>query len=156
MCLTLAMSIIIRHKDVTGSVALHPDRSQWPICHTQLILWVLVLLGGNLRLHLHYDDVIMSAMVSQITSLSIVYSTVYSGRKSHETMICISHYGIITFTLTPFPLAFVRGIHREFPAQRASNTENISFDDVILAQLWNGSCDPFGWKSYNSITSFSM
>ena len=27
----------------------------------------------------HYNDVKMSAMVSQITSLTIVYSTVYSG-----------------------------------------------------------------------------
>ena len=29
--------------------------------------------------HIHYTDVIMGAMASQITSLPIVYSTVYSG-----------------------------------------------------------------------------
>ena len=34
----------------------------------------------------HYDDVIMGAMASQITSLTIVYSTVYSGedKRKHE------------------------------------------------------------------------
>ena len=47
----------------------------------------------------HYNDVIMNAMASQITSLTIVYSTVYSGadqRKHHSSA----------------SLAFVRGIHR--------------------------------------------
>ena len=62
----------------------------------------------------HYNDVIMSAMASQITSLAIVYSTVYSGadqRKYHSSS----------------SLAFVRGIHRwPVNSQRASNTENIS------------------------------
>ena len=33
----------------------------------------------------HYNDVIMSAMASQITSLTIVYSTVYSRRRSKKT-----------------------------------------------------------------------
>ena len=33
----------------------------------------------------HYNDVIVSAMASQITSLTIVYSTVYSRRRSNKT-----------------------------------------------------------------------
>ena len=33
----------------------------------------------------HYNDVIMSALVSQITSLTIVYSIVYSRRRSKKT-----------------------------------------------------------------------
>ena len=33
----------------------------------------------------HYNDVIMSAMASQITSLTIVYSTVYSGADQRNT-----------------------------------------------------------------------
>ena len=47
----------------------------------------------------HHDDVIMSAIASQITSFTIVYSTVYSGadKKKHESTAS---------------LAFVRGIHR--------------------------------------------
>ena len=70
----------------------------------------------------HYSDVIMGTMASQTISPTIVYSTVYSGadQRKHQSSA---------------PLAFVRGIHRwpanspvtcEFPAQRASNAENIS------------------------------
>ena len=59
----------------------------------------------------HYNDVIMGTIAPQITSLTIVYSTVYSGadQRKHESSA---------------PLAFVRGIHR-FPAQMASNAENV-------------------------------
>ena len=57
----------------------------------------------------------MGAMASQITSLSIVYSTIYSGADQRKRQSSAS-------------LAFVRGIHRartgEFPAQMASNAEN--------------------------------
>ena len=47
----------------------------------------------------HYNDVIMDAMASQITSLTIVYSTVYSdaGQRKHQSSAS---------------LAFVWGIHR--------------------------------------------
>ena len=64
----------------------------------------------------HYNDVIMGAIASQITSLTIVYSTVYSGTDESKHQSSAS-------------LAFVRGIHRghgEFPAQMASNAENVS------------------------------
>ena len=47
----------------------------------------------------YYSDVIMSAMASQITSLTIVYSTVYSSTDR------IKHQSSAS-------LAFVRGIHR--------------------------------------------
>ena len=61
----------------------------------------------------HYNDVIMGTMASQITSLTIFYSTVYSDadQRRHQS---------------PASLAFVRGIHRWIPAQMASNTENVS------------------------------
>ena len=47
----------------------------------------------------HYSDVIMGAIASQITNLTILYSTVYSGadQRKHQSSA---------------PLAFVRGIHR--------------------------------------------
>ena len=66
----------------------------------------------------------MRAMASQITSLTIVYSSVYSGADQRKHQSSAS-------------LAFVRGIHPvtgEFPAQRASNTEMFPFDDVIMIQ----------------------
>ena len=47
----------------------------------------------------HYNDILMSAMASQITSLEIVYSIIYSGadQRIHQSSAS---------------LAFVRGIHR--------------------------------------------
>ena len=59
----------------------------------------------------------MGKMTSQITSLTIVYSTVYlsADLRKHQSSA---------------PLAFVRRIpsprNGEFPAQRASNAENVS------------------------------
>ena len=63
----------------------------------------------------HYCDVKMGAMASQITSLTIAYTTVYSGTDQRKHQSSAS-------------LAFVWGIHqwREFPAQMASNAENVS------------------------------
>ena len=55
-------------------------------------------------------------MASQMTSLTIVYLTVYSGTDQRKYQSSMS-------------LAFVRGIHQshgEFPTQIASNTENVS------------------------------
>ena len=48
---------------------------------------------------IHYNDVIMGSMASQITSLTIVYSTIYSGADQRKHQSSAS-------------LAFVRGIHR--------------------------------------------
>ena len=56
----------------------------------------------------HYSDVIMSAMASQITNITTVYSTVYSGsdqRKLRVTGLCQGNS----------PVTY------EFPSQRASN-----------------------------------
>ena len=65
----------------------------------------------SLKFHtLHYCDVIMGTMASQITSLTIVYSTVYSGAGQRKHQSSAS-------------LAFETG---EFPAQMASNAENAS------------------------------
>ena len=61
----------------------------------------------------HYNDVIMDSMAFQITSLTIVYSAVYSGADQRKHQSSAS-------------LAFVRGLHRWFPAQMASNAENVS------------------------------
>ena len=47
----------------------------------------------------HCNDVIMAAMASRITSLTIAYSTVYSGTDQRKHQSSAS-------------LAFVRGIHR--------------------------------------------
>ena len=70
----------------------------------------------------HYNDVVMSASASPITSLTSVYSTVYSG--SHQR----KHQSSAS-------LAFVRGIHRSsvnFPHKGPVTRKMFPFDDVIM------------------------
>ena len=103
----------------------------------------------------HYDDVIMGMMASQITSLTIVYSTVYSDADQRKHQSSAS-------------LAFVRGIHRgpvNSPHKWPVTRKMFPFHDVIMAWRrrsmigskdgldygnWNGSLDldaksPCGW-----------
>ena len=72
---------------------------------------------------LHYCDAMMGAMVSQITGVTIVYSTVCSGADQRKRQSSAS-------------LAFVRGTHRwsvnslhKGPGTR----QMLSFDDVIIS-----------------------
>ena len=70
----------------------------------------------------HYCDVIMSAMASQITSLMIVYSTVYSGAYQEKDQSSAS-------------LAFVRRIHRwpvNSPHKGPVTWKTFPFDDVTM------------------------
>ena len=70
----------------------------------------------------HYSDVIMGAMASQITRLTIVYPTVYSGADQRKHQSSAS-------------LAFVRGIHRwpaNSPHKWAVTRNMFPLDDVIM------------------------
>ena len=70
----------------------------------------------------HYGDVIMGAIASQITSLTIVYSAGYSGADQRKHQSSAS-------------LAFVRGIHRgpvNSPHKWLVTRKMFSFDDVIM------------------------
>ena len=64
---------------------------------------------------LHYTDVIMTTMASQITSLTVVYSIDHSGADQRKYQSSAS-------------VAFVWGIHQDrwIPAQRANNAKNVS------------------------------
>ena len=69
----------------------------------------------------HYDDVIMGAMASQITSLTIVYSTLYWGTDQSKHQSSAS-------------LAFVWGIHRgpvNSPHKWPVTRKMFPFDDII-------------------------
>ena len=71
---------------------------------------------------LHYSDVVMGAMEPKITSLTIVYSTVYSGADKRK------HHGSVL-------LAFVRGIPRwlvNSPHKRPVTRNVFPFDDVVM------------------------
>ena len=104
--------------------------------------------------HLHYSDVIMTTIASQITSLTIVYSIVYSDayqRKLHVTGLCVGNSPVTG----------------EFPAQRTSNAENVSiwwrhhvdgdpslggrgfFDEVFLEE--GKYIQHFRYTNYNSM-----
>ena len=72
--------------------------------------------------NLHYTDVTMGAIASQITSLAIVYSTAYSGEYQRKHQSSAS-------------LAFVRGIHRgpvNSPHKWPVTRKMYPFDDVIM------------------------
>ena len=74
------------------------------------------------RTSLHYDDVIMGANASQITSLTIVYSTVYSDGDQRKHQCSAS-------------LAFVWGIHRgpvNSPHKWPVTRKMFPFHDVIM------------------------
>ena len=82
----------------------------------------------------HYNDVIMSAMASQITRLTIVYSTVYTGANQRKHQSSAS-------------LAFVRGIHRwpvNSPHKGPVMRKMFTFDDVIMnipnISMWWSDC----------------
>ena len=79
----------------------------------------------NVKATSRYSDVIMIAMASQITSLTIVYSTVYSGADQRKHQSSAS-------------LAFVRGIHRRpvnSPHKWPVTSKMFPFDDVIVDKL---------------------
>ena len=73
---------------------------------------------------LHYNDVIMGAMVSKITGLTIVYSTVYSGADQRKHQSSAS-------------LAYVRGNHQwpvNVPHKWPVTRKMFPFDDVIMTK----------------------
>ena len=93
-------------------------------------LWDRLIFIMGIPMQVHYNDVIMGAIASQITSLTIVYSTVYSGadQRKHESSAS---------------LAFVWEIHRGpvNSPQMASNAENVSIwwrhheDGILILKL---------------------
>ena len=80
--------------------------------------------------HPHYNDVIMGAIPSQITSPTIVYSNVYldADQRKHQSSVS---------------LAFVRGIHRwpvNSPHKWPVTRKMFPFDDVIIREFKSQSC----------------
>ena len=91
--------------------------------------------------HKHYDDVTMSTMASQITSLTIVYSTVYSSVNQRRHQSSAS-------------LAFVKGIHRwqmKSPHKGPVTRKMFPFDDYSCMDT--SSLKHFGYllKGSNSL-----
>ena len=95
----------------------------------------------------HYDGVIMGAMASLITSLTIVYSTVYSNTEQRKHQ-------------SSAPLAFVWGIHRgpvNSPHKWPVTRKMFPFDGVIMTsfhvilwQVWPTLSIKLVWKNVTS------
>ena len=105
-----------RNHDIRGGcwvmswtlLVLRPEHSG-KACSISLLLmpWLFAPPGHQQQCIEHYNDVIMGAITSQITSLTIVYSTVYSDADQRKHQDSAS-------------LAFVRGIHR-WPVNSPTN-----------------------------------
>ena len=106
-------------------------------CRNSTFIYILISRYPTIRNHLkwHYNDVIMGVVASQITSLTIVYSTAYSGadQRKHQS---------------PASLAFVRGIHRSpvnSPHREPVTRSMFPFDVVIMStQFFRKSDTPKG------------
>ena len=90
---------------------------------------------------LHYCDVTMGAIASQITSLTIVYSTVYSDadQRKHQSSASLAFYA----GNSPVPGS---------PHKRPVTRKMFSFDDVIMASnasSWLDVSPPLYLLTYN-------
>ena len=105
-----------------------------------MIHWPISFRAGSLAVGHHYNDVMMTTMASQITSITVGYSTVYSDADQRKHQNSTS-------------LAFVWGIYRtgEFPAQIASNAENVS----IWWRHHDGAWWPLLWAAKMAAICFS-
>ena len=96
------------------------NKLQYIVVETISFLWNASL--NDKVVMIHYGDVLMGTVASQITSLTIVNSTVYSGADQ------IKHQSSVS-------LAFVRGIHRGLvnsPHKWPVTRKMFPFDDVIM------------------------
>ena len=99
--------------------------------HTCRVLKAVVSLGNGVthiasRKFFHYADVIMSAMASQITGLTIVYS-IFIQAQIKENIKAPRHW------------PFVWGIHRRpvnSPHKRPVTRKMLPFDDVIMSKFF--------------------
>ena len=94
----------------------------------------------------HNSDVIMATVTSQITSLTIVYSTVYSGADQRKHQSSAS-------------LAFVRGIHRwpvNSPHKGPVTRKMLPFDDVIMWMYSTNLVAISDWQFFLSLHNIPM
>ena len=100
--------------------------THWFLCYcgvsllTTITLYVICY--NYMTVNMHYGDVIMTVLASQITSVSIIYSTICLGADQRKHGSSVS-------------LAFVWGIHRwpvNSPHKWPVTRKMFRFDDVIV------------------------
>ena len=90
----------IWNKNEIKTTSLIPVADRDP-CTCKWMIYIYIYIYKRIWIETkHYDDVIMTTMAAQITSLTVVYSTVYSDANQRKHQSSAS-------------LAFVWGIHRE-------------------------------------------
>ena len=97
---------------------------------------------------LHYNDVIMGAIASQITSLTIVHSTIYSDadQRKHQNSASLAFFAVNSPGTG------------EFPAQMASYAENVSIwwrHHGFQTQYQYSYCSLL-WKGQGSVFTFIL
>ena len=133
--------------DGQGETSIRPFQLCWSRGYDKVMLkvlgkidWYIATTMHKLCIYFlgcHYSDVIMSPMASQITRVSIVYSTLCSGTDQRKHQSFASR-------------AFMRGIHRWIPCTKASDMENVSICDVIMYLL----CVCLSVLSHTTTTKF--
>ena len=113
-------------KDSMASVIITKQRACSQVLFTVILQGCFAGAGETVWLaRCNYSDVIMSAITSQITGVSIVCWAVCSGADRRNSKAS---------------LAYVRGIHRwpvDSPHKGSVIRRMSSFDDVIMASIWN-------------------
>ena len=127
----VAVTMRTRHKLIYYYVT----RSQWfhelaiSRPKTRRVLWFFLGINGLHALSCHYGDVTIGTIVSQITSLTIVYLTVYSDADQRKHQSSASLPGKSPGT-------------GECPTQMASNAENVSIwwrhHAILCLHEWPG------------------
>ena len=114
-------NVIVDMQATDFMVTAYGSKPCWSM--TECRQWQYALKTGKSITIFHYDDVIMTMLASQITSLTVVCSIVYSGVNQRKHQSSAS-------------LAFVREIHRgpvNFPHKWPVTRKMFPFDDVIMS-----------------------
>ena len=104
---------------------------------TWFIFLFVLQWNRSVSIHIHYSDVIMGTMVSQIASLTIAYSTVYSDADPRKNQSSAS-------------LVFVREIHRwplNSPHKWPVTRKMFPFDDIIMTFMIHEVRELFTWRA---------
>ena len=113
-----AITLVWHHcNDILKSCAWFHQQQWHTHDHTQTQPWTYIF---------HYSEVIMSAMASQITGVSIVHSAVFFRRRSKKT----------------YKLRVTGLLAGEFPQKESVTRKMVQFDDVIMKYV-NKSFDLF-------------
>ena len=144
----------------------HISQGQW-VCPVVSIVASICSRSNDQNLRSHYIDVIMGTMASQITSLMVVYSIVYSGadQRKHQSSASLPfvrgnspgpvnspHKWPVTRKMFPFDDVIMRMntrlTHKESMKSKCSTIQHLIFQD-LKTKLQN-QAEPIGRDQTNT------